>query len=197
MKKLALLALLTATVFLGVMVAHAEEEVLFSFENGLEGWDVPDWAYEKPDHVQKEIKPSDKFASNGTKSLEMMAEFPGGSWTGAIVEIQQFFDWTNYKDLATDIYIPAEAPKGLKAKFILTVGDDWKWVEMSRDFALEPGKWTTVRADLLPGSIDWKRVQVDDNFRKDIRKVDIRVVSNSQPVYSGPIYIDNVRVTKK
>ena len=69
-------------------------------------------------------------------------------------------------------------------------------IGMSRSFDLKPGEWTTVEGDLMPGSIDWRRVQVDEAFRKDIRKIDIRVYSNNKPAYTGPIYIDNVRGVK-
>jgi len=185
------LAVLTSAGYL-----YAEEELLFGFENGLEGWDVPEWAYEKPDHVQREIGQSSDFASEGASSLEIKTEFPGGSWAGAIVEIMQYFDWTDYNAIACDVYLPEGSPTGLKGKIILTVGDTWKWVEMSRDFQLIPGEWVTIKGDLMPGSIDWRRVQVDDTFRQDIRKVDVRVTSGGKPAYTGSIYLDNVRVIK-
>jgi hypothetical protein len=194
MKKVMFL-LIAAILFAG-MAAHAEETVLFSFENGLEGWEIPDWAYEKPDHVQQEINQSNNFAKNGNNSLEIQAEFPGGRWTGAIVEIMQYFDWSDYSSIAVDLLIPEDAPLGLKAKMILTVGDSWKWVEQSKSASLKPGEWVTLSADLKPGSIDWRRVQVDDAFRADVRKLDIRVESNNKPAYTGPIYIDNIRVIK-
>lgn len=193
------MSLIMVGLLLAGSAAYAEEEtvVLFGFEDStLQGWDIPDWAYEKPDHVQQSIAPSDKFASEGKGSLEMQADFPGGKWTGAIIEIMQYFDWSNYSKIEADVYIPAGAPEGLKGSMILTVGDEWKWVEMSRAFSLVPGQWVTLTADLKPGSIDWRRIQVDDSFRKDIRKVDIRVFSNNVPAYTGPIYIDNVRVVK-
>lgn len=191
----ALLVLAVVGLFFGGMVVHAaEEEVLFNFEDGLQGWEIPDWAYEKPDHVQKEIRVSDKYAKEGDQSLEIEVDFPGGRWTGAIVEIMQYFDWTDYGRIACDIYIPEGSPLGLKGKMILTVGDSWKWIEMSRSFPLKPGQWVTMSADLTPGSIDWRRVTVDDAFRQDVRKIDIRVESNNRPAYSGPIYIDNIRV---
>ena len=196
MKKV-LLAFAVVSLFFAGTILHAEEEtVLFSFEGGLQGWEIPDWAYEKPDHVQKEINPSNNFASNGKSSLEIDAEFPGGRWTGAIVEIMQYFDWTDYSKIACDIYLPEGAPLGLRAKMILTVGDSWKWVEQSKSFALKPGEWVTLTADLKPGSIDWRRVQVDEAFRQDVRKIDIRVASNNRPAYTGMIYIDNIRVIK-
>jgi len=197
MKKLLLVLALTGLFLSGAVMSHAEEVALFNFSKGLQGWEIPDWAYEKPDHVQKEISVSDKVAKNaGGKSLEVMAEFPGDRWAGAIVEIMQYFDWTDYKEIACDIYLPKDAPLGLKGKMILTVGDTWKWVEMSREYNLVPGEWVTIKADLMPGSIDWRREQVTDAFRKDVRKIDIRVSSNGKPAYKGPIYIDNIRVTK-
>ncbi|MBU1084227.1 MAG: hypothetical protein KKG84_03935 [Candidatus Omnitrophica bacterium] len=190
MKKVLLAVVVMGLLFVSAELNAQENEVLFGFETGLEGWDIPDWAYEKPDHVQKEIASSDKFASEGIKSLEIDAEFPGDKWTGAIVEIMQFFDWSDYSTLACDIYLPADAPEGLKASVVLTVGDTWKWVEMSRSFDVIPGEWITITGDLTPGSIDWRRTQVDDKFRTDVRKIDIRIFSNNKPAYSGPIYIE-------
>ncbi|MDD5633898.1 MAG: glycan-binding surface protein [Candidatus Omnitrophica bacterium] len=198
MKKVLFIVASVCILFAGI-ISHAEEQqqtVLFNYENGLQGWEIPDWAYEKPDHVQKEISQSSDYASEGTSSLKIDANFPGGRWTGAIIEIMQYYDWSDYKKLACDIYIPKDAPLGLKAKMILTVGDSWKWVEMSKSYSLVPGEWVTVEADIAPGSIDWRRVQVDETFRKDIRKIDIRIDSNNKPAYEGPIYIDNVRVIK-
>ena len=196
MKKV-LVTLAVIGLLFAAQAANAEEEtVLFSFENGTEGWEIPDWAYEKPDHIQQEIDISEEYASNGNNSLLIETEFPGGRWTGAIIEIMQYFDWADYSKLACDIYLPEGAPLGLKGKIILTVGDTWKWVEMSRSYALKPGEWVTIEADLKPGSIDWRRVEVDDAFRQDVRKIDIRVESNNKPAYTGPIFVDNIRVIK-
>ena len=49
---------------------------------------------------------------------------------------------------------------------------------------------------LEDGSLDWKRAEVNEAFRQDIRKVVVRVESNKRPEYNGPIYIDNIRVGK-
>ncbi|MBD3379586.1 MAG: hypothetical protein GF408_03885 [Candidatus Omnitrophica bacterium] len=188
------LVLLMTAAFLFAGSAYAEEVVLFDFEEGLQGWEIPDWAFEKPDMVQNEIDISSDYASHGDSSMIMDVDFTGGRWTGAIVEIMQYYDWTDYGTLAVDIYLPKDAPMGLRAKMILTVGDSWKWVEMSRTYALKPGAWTTISADLKPGSIDWRRIQVDESFRKDVRKIDVRIESNNRPAYTGKLYIDNVRV---
>ena len=195
MRKVVLAMMIVGLLFAGA-AAYAEEEVLFSFENGMQGWEIPDWAYEKPDMVQKSIDVSEEYASDGANSLEIDVEFPGGRWTGAIVEIMQYFDWSDYSKIAVDIYIPEDTPKGLRAGIILTVGDTWKWVEMSRSYELKAGQWTTITADLMPGSIDWRRIQVDEGFRADVRKLHIRVHSNNKPAYTGPVFVDNIRLIK-
>ncbi len=196
MKKTLLMLALIGLVMTCTFAQAEESTVLFNFETGLQGWEIPDWAYEKPDCVQKEINMSDKFANEGRYSLEIDVDFPGGRWTSAVIEIMQFYDWSDYSKIACDLYIPKDAPIGLKGKLILTVGDSWKWVEQSRSFNLEPGKWVTMIGDISAGSIDWRRVQVDDTFRQDIRKIDIRVESNNKPAYTGSIYVDNIRVIK-
>jgi len=193
MKKALLLLAIVGLLFASTTL-HAEEVVLFDFEGGLQGWEIPDWAYEKPDYVQIDIDRSTDVAVEGEGSLMLMADYPGGRWTAAIAEIMQFFDWTDYSTISCEIFLPADAPTGLKAKIILTVGERWKWVEMSRSYALIPGEWTTLSGDLLPESIDWRRVKVDEAFRQDVRKIDIRVTSNNKPAYTGPIFIDKIKV---
>lgn len=169
-------------------------KVISGFEEKVPSWGIPDWCFEKEEYVGESVALSTKFTKEGQSSLEIMANFPGAKWTAVYVEVEQFFDWTAYKTLSADIYLPKEAPFGLQARFILTVGQDWTWTEMSRLAKLVPGEWTTITADLSPGSTDWRRTQVTNEFRADIRKLGIRIESNMRPVYSGPIYIDNVRV---
>jgi hypothetical protein len=176
--------------------AHAEDKVLFGFEKDTEGWEIPDWALEKEDYVGKDAAVDTKVADEGKQSLKIDTKFPGGKWTAAYIEIQQYFDWTPYKAVSVDVYLPEGAPVGLKSKMIATIGESWNWVEMAKGTALEPGKWTTITANLLEGSTDF-RAKVDDAFRKDIRKIGVRIESNMKPVYEGPIYIDNLRLIEK
>jgi hypothetical protein len=192
--KLKVLSLLVLGLFLTAGVGICEEKVLVNFENDIENWETPNWCLEKPDYVAESIALSDKYAKAGKSSLEVMTNFTGGKWTAAYVEVQQFFDWTPYKNVFVDVYLPKEGPMGLQAKIILTVGDDWTWTEMSKMVKLIPGEWVTVTANLVPGSTDWRRTQVTDQFRADIRKFGVRIESNMRPTYTGPIYIDNIRL---
>ncbi len=167
--------------------------VLFGFEKDTQGWGIPDWALEKEDHVAKEAALSSDWASEGKKSLAVSAEFLDKKWSGAYVEDEEYFDWSTYGTLSVDIYLPKDAPVGLKCKIILTVGEEWKWTEMSRTMPLTPGQVTTITTDLKPGSKDWKNTVVDDSFRKDVRKVGVRI-ENNRTAWKGKIYIDNIRL---
>jgi len=174
-----------------------EEKVLFSFERGDEdGWEIPDWALEKDNNASVSLENSSNFASEGSKSLKLETDFPGKMWTGAILEHMQYFDFSPYRELSANVYIPKDAPIGLRAKIILSVGENWKFTEMTRSFPLVPGEWITIRASIEPGSYDWKRTIPNEAFRQDVRKIAIRIESNKKPSYQGPIYIDNVRLGK-
>jgi hypothetical protein len=188
--------LLLAVVLITGSYAFAAEKVIFGFEDGISGWEIPDWAFEKEDYVAQKAEISTAVAHEGKQSVKLAVKFPGAKWTAAYVETQQYFDWTSYSAVAVDVYLPETAPTGLKAKIILTVGESWNWVEMARSIALEPGKWTVLTANLLPGSTDF-RANVDDAFRRDVRKVGVRIESNMKPVYAGDVYIDNFRLTEK
>lgn len=175
--------------------AQKIDKPIYTFERDLEGWEIPDWALEKEDHVAKAISLSKDFSREGSSSLKIDVDFPGKVWTAGLVEVMQYLDLGPYKEISCDIYLPKPAPDGLKAKLILTVGDDWKFTEMARSVTLMPGEWVTVRADISGGSEDWKATTIDDSFRRDVRKIVIRIESNRSPVYAGPIYIDNIRVS--
>lgn len=179
---------------LGLCAEVCEPKVIFGFEEEVPNWEIPDWCFEKEEYVGESIAISNKFAKEGQSSLEIMTNFPGGQWTAAYIEVQQYFDWTLYKNISADIFLPEGAPFGLQARFILTVGEDWTWTEMARLVKLVPGEWTTITASLVPGSADWRRTEVTDEWRSDIRKLGLRIESNMRPVYSGPVYIDNIRV---
>lgn len=188
------MVLLTASFILGP--SHAREITLYTFEKDPQGWDMPDWAMAKKDHVARTLSVSEFHASEGKYALEMDVDFSGlPGWSGAYVErVVDVTDWSPFNFISADIFLPNNAPRGLRAKFILTVGEDWKWTEMNRSIPLTPGEWTVIKADLTPESMAWRRF-IDDGFRADVKKAGIRVESNGKIQYRGPIYIDNVKLT--
>lgn len=176
-------------------IAFSADKVLYDFEKDTEGWEIPDWALEQNDYVGENLTTSDKVVKTGKSSLELDVNFPEGRWSGAVCEIMEYFDWTPYSSISCDVYLPETAPVGLRAKIVLTVGEDWVWTEMSRSVKIKPGEWTSISANLKPGSADWRRVKPTDEFRADVRKIAIRVESN-KPAYKGPIYIDNIKLSE-
>lgn len=170
-----------------------EERVFYDFEADLEGWEIPMWARGKNDYVASEAKVSDEVASHGRSSMKVNCDFPGGRWTAALVEIQQYLNLSFYRVIRADVYLPEDAPMGLDASIVLTVGENWKFIEMARSIPLVPGEWVTITANVEPGSYDWRRIVPDEEFAQDVRKIALRVVSNNKPQYTGPVYIDNIR----
>ena len=186
---------LLTVVFVGG-ASYAREIVLYTFEKDPQGWDIPDWAMAKKDHVARALSVSEFNASEGKYALEVDVDFSGlPGWQGAYVErVVDVTDWSPFNSVSADIFLPGGAPRGLRAKMILTVGESWKWTEMNRSIPLTPGEWTVVRADLTPESMAWRRF-IDDGFRADVKKMGIRIESNGKVQYHGPVYIDNVKLS--
>lgn len=178
-------------------VAQGAEIAIYSFEDSVEGWAVPEWAKTSSDYVARDLSVSDEVALEGGHALEFWSDFPGDRWAGAYIErTLDVNDWTSFGRVLVSVYLPATAPAGLKGRMILTVGDDWQWAEMNRGVALAPGAWTTITANLTPTSMDWKFFP-DEQFRKHVDKLGIRIESEATgPVYSGPIFVDHVRLAE-
>jgi hypothetical protein len=175
--------------------AYSKEIVLYGFEKDPQGWEIPDWVLEKKDCVARQISVSEFHSSEGKYSLEVNSDFASNSlWQVAYVErVIDITDWTPFSYVSLDIFVPREAPQGLRARIILTVGNEWKWVEMNKPVLLMPGEWTVIKADITSESRNWRKF-IDNDFRSDIKKLGIRIESNGKISYKGPIYIDNVRL---
>ena len=173
-----------------------DAKVLFDFESDLDGWRIPDWAFEKSDNAAVQVSVAPDQASSGKKSLKLGSKFPPKMWSGSYVEIEResgnYMDFSPHPMLKVDVFLPAEAPKKMKGEIILTVGDAWAWTEMRQPIELTPGAWTTLQANVLPDSTSWK-ARLTPDLVSDVRKLGVRV-SCSSGSYEGPVYIDNVRL---
>jgi len=195
MKKGIYLTLFAGLVFFSLAGLSAEAKVIFDFEKDQDGWLIPDWATGQGEYVTESIEAVPDVSNSGKQSLKMMCNFPGGTWKGCLCEVMSREDWTAFKTVSCDIYLPENAPTGIYAKIILSVGEKWTWTEMARSVKLLPGKWVTLSANVLPGSTDWKTsAKITDAFRQDVRKVAVRIEYDKKPLYRGPVYIDNIRV---
>ena len=197
---------LAAALVLAAQAASAAEEYRFDFENGDEGWQIPDWVLPQKDHKAESTEVSTDFASTGTHSLSVMCDFPGTVWAAALVEkeFEGSLDLYGYHNISVDVYLPKTAPSNLiLARIILTVGDGWLFTEMRFPVLLQVGKWTTVSAKLesyeVPDSV-WKgreEKRLFHNINK-VKKVAVRIEYDASqpyrlgPRYHGPIYIDNM-----
>ena len=168
-------------------------KTLYDFEKNTDGWEIPAWAKEKDDHVASALYQTSSMSHKGTGSIMFQADFLKGKWSAALVEIQHYLDLSKYTTISAYIYTPFDSPEKLRAGLILTVGDDWRFVEMSRNKKLVPGEWTEITADISEGSIDWKRTVVDKAFKEDVRKIAVRITSNGTQ-YSGIFHIDNIKL---
>jgi len=150
----------------------------------------------KKDNASRQIGISEFHSSDGKYSLEIDTEFTDGlSWQGAYAErLIDVTDWSPFRYLSMDILLPKDAPRGLKARIILTVGESWKWSEANKAITLTPGEWAVVKVDLTPDGLAWRRF-IDDSFRSDVKKLGVRIESNGKIAYKGPIYIDNVKLS--
>jgi len=197
--KIFLIFLITGSLFTTFPnISHSKEIVLYNFEKDPQGWEIPDWAFGKKDNVGKQIGISEFHASDGKYALEVDAEYTGGpKWEAVYVErLIDVTDWSPFSFLSVELFLPKEAPQGLRARIILTVGEEWKWVEMNKTIPLTPGEWTIIKADLTPASMNWRKF-IDDSFRSDVKKMGIRIESNGKIAYKGPIYIDNVKLSEQ
>ena len=171
--------------------AFAAEIVIYGFEGTLRGWAIPDWAKSSTDYGGASLSISDAVAAEGHSALEIRAILSGERWSGAYVEREvEVTDWTPFGRLSVDVYLPPQAPEGLAGKIILTLGDQWQWTEMNRSIPLVPGEWMRIAVSLKPGSMDWKTFP-DDEFRKNVRKIGVRIESN-KTAYTGSMFLDNM-----
>ena len=186
----------------------AEDDIVYNFENDIGKWKIPDWAYYQDDHRATELSQSDKKVSEGKGSLEIMCNFPGDRWAAALVESEQDLDLSGYNTISADVYLPKNGPRGfMQARFILTVGVGWHFIEQRTVFPLIPGKWTTITVKLdneENETSEWKGRKEKRLFNhiNAIKKIAVRIEYDSAPphrtgpVYKGPVYVDNIVIKK-
>jgi len=198
------IVILVMFVMVSFQCATAQERIVFDFEDGVEGWDIPDWATEQHDHVGTSLGTSDEEASSGANSLELVCDFPGDQWAFAVAEYAVDMDLRGEESISVDIYLPKKARGDLyQARIILIVGPWWR-MEQRWSVPLKRGEWTTITAKLdvtMENELShWKRKTKEASLTKhldNVRKIVVRIEYNASPSlggppYEGPIYIDNV-----
>ena len=131
----------------------------------------------------KSVAADTALASDGTTSLTLSASYTGGSWqeAGAFVQPENGADWSQYRTISMDVYVP-EGANDFLAQVYTKTGDDWTWTN-SADITLTPGDWNPVRVPLSAlGDV------------RSVHEFGIKIGS-STAVYDGTFNIDNVRLT--
>jgi hypothetical protein len=189
-------------------LAERDNGIKFNFEETTEGWKVPDWAYYQPDHVAKDVKVSRDNVLKGEGALEVVCDFPGNKWSAALIEIEKDMDLSGYSRISAGVYIPRSAPKGFfKARFVVTAGIGWHFIEMRESFSITPGRWVMIEAPIEKDEFEtsaWKGRGEKRLFNHldQVKKIAIRVEYDAAPPhtigpsYHGPVYIDNVIIEK-
>ena len=190
-----------------VLALATPEEIRFTFDEGIEGWKVPDWAFEKRDYVAGEVQLTEKKVKSGSGALEIKCDFPGNRWTAALVELEGNMDFSPYDEMSVDIFIPRGAPKGFfKARFVMTVGVGWHFIEMREPVELMPGKWITLKTKIEKEELmvsSWRGRGERRLFKHidAVKKVAVRIEYDASPPhtiggrYHGPIFMDNMVIS--
>ena len=199
------LSLIICYLFLSAVPAFCLEKIQFDFEKDEQTWFIPEWAVSQADCVGTMVTHSDEKSKGGEHSLEVQCEFPGNIWCQAVVEYEGDIDLIGYNTISADIYLPKESNSGLlEARFFITAGDEWKFIESRHTMMLNYGKWTRVTASFTPeseeGTPNWrlhKRYGVLADYLGKVRRIGIRIEYNANPwqsglPYKGSVYIDNV-----
>ncbi len=190
------------------IIVNETRFIEYNFNKDLEGFVVSYSNYSIPFDISHE------------KSwLEMNVDYNADGKREVIVRKSDFLaegteDWSDYTDLFYDIYIPPGTPSEeiitltdivdksnpflwqtekydpiLKFTYLVTMGNytnrSFKMITEIRNFTLRAGTWNTIKRDISTLN------------RNNIIFFNIRIRFDGNTSYSGPIYIDNLRITGK
>ena len=206
MKLLKILLLLTFAsyqAYSGYAVVEVEK-ISYSFEDGPEGWIIPEWALSNEDYSAIDLVTSNEQASDGIGSLRLNCDFPGNIWKAALIELPRDFDLTGYEFISMDIFLPKIARTNLiNARIVIGAGD-LPFIESKLTKKLRPGKWTTIKARLdvdEKGQLSYWKCQSKEEclvpYMSKVNTLSLRIEYNANQSlagnpYKGPIYVDNV-----
>ena len=81
-----LVAIFLLVLFSTVLVSLAAEKIIYDFEDGDQGWLIPEWACDNVDYSCGGSIVTKDIAKEGSSSLKLMVNFPGRGWGAGIVE---------------------------------------------------------------------------------------------------------------
>lgn len=169
--------------------------LLFDFTHDTEDWTMPDWpeANKSPNGVRYACTAPDQ-------TLNIPLSFNKLTKTEGFVNYGPASNWQRFRSVSADIYVPADAPKGILGSFFL-MGDGWKWNIPLDMTPLVPGKWNRIEAPLNDENLEtyWKVPY--SQFFGGLRHVigfGIRITKpDGVAKYQGVFKLDNVAVVPR
>ncbi len=136
--------------------AQGADPVLHDFAQDLQGWAVPAWTRDRVSYVSRGVSHARRDAVGAAGSLALGVAFDGDRWQRALVASSRPLDLRGFRSLSFQVWLPADAPRGIAATVFVQLGDDGEGVESTEVFRLAPGGWTRVEVSLLPGQGGWR-----------------------------------------
>ena len=181
MRRYLLCLLLTAAAAQVAAGATAVRTLKWDFEEDSGGWD-----YISCTGTQSRIA-SDGSATNRAARLDVDLPLPASMAT------KVDFESRRVGTLSYQVYLPKDAPYGVKTLFYLK-DKDGLWFQNLRREPLEAGKWTTHTVDLSSGSTHLEPRghfhRWNDYLSHKMNLIGIKFISSAP--YKGPVYVDNV-----
>jgi hypothetical protein len=174
---------------------NRESKLVVDFENTITATADPNGAGENRASANTDTQ----FAAEGTKSLKVdLTDVPSGGWAdpAVVITLPQPVDIKGYGAMSMDVYAPPESmnPDSTDTGWyqiyprltVTNAGDDTQTTVISLPFRQlkNEGGWNHLEWDLKTGS-DTK-----------ITQIALATGTNGSRPFTGPIYLDNVRVYK-
>lgn len=198
-KSVLILPALLFVLFIPTLHSAAQPKTIYNCEQAPQNWNIPNWSAHKNDYVSPILALDKNFTSKGELGLKLMVNFSGDKWEAGIVETEGFFDLTIYKAITCNLYLSKKAPRDISVRIVIAAGKDHTWIEMNNSTKITPGRTTKVSGNLRYGNNDWRTTEgtlkMTDEIKSTIKKIAIRVESN-EARYTGPVYIDSIRLEK-
>ena len=159
-------------------------EILYDFEIDKEGWQL---STEEGNEGGLSVFRSAEKASQGQSSLQLNVQFPGGGqWKrSAIMKGLTNTDWSGYKEISFDVYLP-EGASYFQIE-VYSKSEMWimtQWPGSGAPVYLSPGQWNSITVPL-------DRLGDVQAFRE----IGI-MIGTSETLFEGAVYIDRICVRK-
>nr|1PMJ_X Chain X, beta-1,4-mannanase [Caldicellulosiruptor saccharolyticus] len=115
-----------------------------------------------------------------------------GTWIGGVVEGQ--FDFTGYKSVEFEMFIPYDEFSKSQGGFAYKVVINDGWKELGSEFNITANAGKKVKINGKDYTVIHKAFAIPEDFRTKKRAQLVFQFAGQNSNYKGPIYLDNVRI---